>query len=349
LNPFYNRNQKRLRTTWRLLIQWLLYLIPATFATVALLFAQTSFFRLKGWDLNDLVPGSAGITDFLTNLTSGIFLSVNAFLTLLIILGTIWLVAKWIDKRRLVDYGFHFSRRWFRDLGFGMFLGAVLMCSIFFFEWAKGWIKVNPIALISNTTGFSWIILISYLVGFTAVGIYEELLFRGYQLRNLAEGLNNSWWGPKGALLTAYLISSFVFSLAHLLNPNASWISTLNLFLAGIFLGLGFVLTGELAIPIGLHITWNFFQGPVFGFPVSGISIGESLIKIHQGGPLLWTGGAFGPEAGLIGILAIVIGALLIMFYVKISRGTIKLQSALAIYKNGKESQVNKSEILESG
>ena len=276
-------------------------------------------------------------------------MSANSFLTLLILLGTVWLAAKWIDKRKLIDYGFHFSRRWFQDLGFGMLLGVVLMCFIFFFEWANGWIEVSPIALIHNPPGFSWIILISYLVGFTAIGIYEELLFRGYQLRNLAEGLNNNWWGPKGALLAAYLISSFVFSLAHLLNPNASWISTLNFFLAGIFLGLGFVLTGELAIPIGLHITWNFFQGPVFGFPVSGLSIGESLIKNHQVGPMLWTGGKFGPEAGLIGVLAIILGALLIMLYIKMSRGTIKFQSALAIFKIDKESKENKSEILEKG
>ena len=188
LNPFYNRDQKRLRTTWRLLLQWLLYLIPTSLATVALLFAQTSFFQLNGRDLNGPVPGSAAINDFLTNLTSGIFLSVNSVVTLLILLGTILLAAKWIDKRKLSDYGFHFSRRWFRDLGFGMLLGAVLMCFIFLFEWAIGWIKVGPIALIPNPAGFSWIILIIYLLGFTAVGIYEELLFRGYQLRNLAEG-----------------------------------------------------------------------------------------------------------------------------------------------------------------
>ena len=141
MNPFYNRDQKRLRTTWRLLFQWLLYLIPTTIASGALYLAQNSFYHLNGWDLNDPVPGSAAVSDYLTNLTSGIFLPVNAVLTLLIILATIWLAAKWIDKRRLVDYGFHFSSRWFRDLGFGMLLGAVLMCFIFLFEWAIGWIK----------------------------------------------------------------------------------------------------------------------------------------------------------------------------------------------------------------
>ena len=51
LNPFYNRDQKRLRTAWRLILQWLLYLIPTTLGTAALLFFQTSFYRSKGWDL----------------------------------------------------------------------------------------------------------------------------------------------------------------------------------------------------------------------------------------------------------------------------------------------------------
>jgi hypothetical protein len=124
-----------------------------------------------------------------------------------------------------------------------------------------------------------------------------------------------------------------VFGLLHATNPNASWISTLNLILAGLFLGLGFVLTGELAIPIGLHITWNFFQGNIFGFPVSGMKSGVSLISIQQGGPNLLTGGAFGPEAGLVGIFAILVGSILIMLYVRNTRGEVRMRTELAVYK----------------
>ncbi len=63
------------------------------------------------------------------------------------------------------------------------------------------------------------------------------------------------------------------------------------------------MLTGELAFPIGLHIAWNFFQGNVFGFPVSGTTSTTSLIAIEQGGPEIWTGGVFGPEAASWGSL----------------------------------------------
>ncbi len=102
--------------------------------------------------------------------------------------------------------------------------------------------------------------------------------------------------------------------------------------LIAILLGLGYMLTGELAIPIGIHITWNFFQGYVFGFPVSGGASGNSLIAIQQGGPDLWTGGVFGPEAGLVGILATTLGCGLILLWVKWRYGKVQLQSRLAVY-----------------
>ncbi len=77
------------------------------------------------------------------------------------------------------------------------------------------------------------------------------------------------------------------------------------------------LLTGELALPIGLHIAWNFFEGNVFGFPTSGAQAGATFIAIAQGGPELWTGGLFGPEAGLVVVPALLLGAALIYLYTR--------------------------------
>lgn len=212
------------------------------------------------------------------------------------------------------------------------------MLLIFLIELAFGWITIEGFMKTASSGSFLSTLLAS-LVGFIAVGIYEEMLSRGYHLRNLAEGLN---WGPLGkvgGLWAGYIISSSIFGILHATNPNASVISTVNLVLAGLFLGLGFILTGELAIPIGLHITWNFFQGNVFGFPVSGATTGATLIHIKQGGSDLLTGGAFGPEAGLIGIVAILLGSLLTIWYVRQTRGKVRLWTELADYQKPEKKQ----------
>ena len=116
------------------------------------------------------------------------------------------------------------------------------------------------------------------------MGVYEELVFRGYQLRNMAEGLNQPGLSPRAAVLAAWVLSSLLFGVLHALNPNAGVMSTVNIVLAGLMLGAGYLLTGELAVPIGLHVAWNFFQGNVFGFPVSGLTpIGATFISTQQG------------------------------------------------------------------
>jgi membrane protease YdiL (CAAX protease family) len=171
------------------------------------------------------------------------------------------------------------------------------------------------------------------LVVFGLVGFYEEAFSRGYGLKNLAEGLNLPFLGPRGAVVAAWVISSVFFGVGHAMNPHTSVISTLGVTAAGLQLGLGYVLTGRLGIPVGLHFSWNFFQGNVFGFPVSGRDFGASFLGISQGGPGVWTGGAFGPEAGLLGFLACLLGGLLIILWVRGMYGPLGLLSDIAVYR----------------
>jgi uncharacterized protein len=137
--------------------------------------------------------------------------------------------------------------------------------------------------------------------------------------------------GPRGAVLVAWVLSSVFFGLLHANNPNATFVSTLNIVLAGLMLGFGYVISGELAIPIGLHITWNLFQGAVYGFPVSGFGpFGATFLATQQTGPDLWTGGPFGPEAGLLSPFVMLLGILLIALWTRLRTGKISLHFPLA-------------------
>src|SRR3712207_8976362 len=107
------------------------------------------------------------------------------------------------------------------------------------------------------------------MLTFIAVGVNEELLVRGYQLKNMSEGLNFAAFGPRGAILLAVFISSSVFGLLHLANPNTTALSTINLAVAGVFFSAGDVLTRQLATSLGFHLTADFFQWKRFRFPGS--------------------------------------------------------------------------------
>lgn len=233
-----------------------------------------------------------------------------------------------VDRRTVADLGLGIDRDWWLDLGFGLFLGAALMTGIFVVALAAGWVRVE-----GTFTGGSRGFLAGFALltlQFLAVGVSEEVLSRGYLLTNVAEGL--AGYTPRAvAAAVAVLVSSVVFGLAHLQNPNATPVSTLGISLAGVFLAAGYVLTDELAIPVGLHVTWNLFQGGVYGFPVSGLGIGSNVVDTAETGPDLFTGGAFGPEAGLLGMTAVVLGTLAVVAYVRWRYGEARLAPGLFV------------------
>ena len=146
------------------------------------------------------------------------------------------------------------------------------------------------------------------LIVFLFVGFNEEMITRGYLMGSIKKLSNKVF---------ALVLVAVLFSLMHIFNDNFSLVPFLNIFLAGIFLGVVYVYTERLWFAISLHFTWNFFQGCVFGSPVSGNIMSQSsllLEKPHDGMTSWLTGGSFGFEGTvfcsviyLITILAILI------------------------------------------
>lgn len=319
MRPFFDEGTGRLRAPWRLLLQYLAYtvavplfanLLAGAFLLAGMGAGSSGTSALAGSPLLPVIGGVAGL--------GGALLSV-------------WLAGRFLDRRPFAEFGFHLSGGWWLDLLFGMALGALLMTTVFLVQSGLGWVTVTG-SFESLVPGAPfWLAVLVPATLFVCVGFYEELVSRGYQLRNAAEGLNSSSIGPRGAVLLAWALSSAFFGYLHAANPNATILSTANVAVAGLMLGCGYVLTGELAIPIGLHVTWNFFQGTVFGFPVSGLRIGgATFLSIEQGGPDLWTGGPFGPEGGLLAPAAMALGILLTALWVRLRRGRVAIHAPIA-------------------
>ena len=125
-------------------------------------------------------------------------------------------------------------------------------------------------------------------------GVLEEVFFRGILFRHL-EDFGGSWF--------ALALTSALFGVAHIFNPNATVFSSFAIAVeAGVLLGGAYMLTRSLWAPIGLHTAWNFTQGQVFDVPVSGFD-GTGLVEAKLSGPELLSGGTFGLEASLIAVV----------------------------------------------
>ncbi|HEY7060140.1 MAG TPA: CPBP family glutamic-type intramembrane protease [Chloroflexota bacterium] len=224
-------------------------------------------------------------------------------------------------------------RAWAVQLGLGALLGAVLVTLVFAVETAAGWVTVAGLsaggAVAALTVG------VARALG---VAVVEETIFRGALLGYLQRPIGN---------VGAAAVSSVAFALVHAWNANATPLAIANLMVAGTLFALAFLVArgfdvpfaaeeekarglGQLAyaigrglpLPVGLHAAWNFFEGSIYGFPVSG-STRDSMLTTAQGGPELMTGGAFGPEGGLLGLVAtLLVGAALWAVRDRVPRAT---------------------------
>lgn len=212
------------------------------------------------------------------------------YVAALISLLLLW---KFLNKKKIQDLGFGL---FLINIIFGLLLGAISIAIIFFILLFTDNIELINTLSNPNFSTYS----ITYLIFFILVGLFEELVFRGYIMSTLADRGRRK--------VTIYMVSALIFGIAHLANQNVTLLGIFNIFLVGILFAYMYDKTQSLWTPIGYHITWNYFQGNVFGFPVSGTTpYGVYTIDVSSGNDLL-TGDSFGLEGGLLATLMIIFG-----------------------------------------
>lgn len=239
--------------------------------------------------------------------------------TILAITATlaVYVARRYLDRRSFVSLGLQLDRFTVLDVIAGIVISALIMTCMFFLLLGIGVIDYHGFSWWGDAVGpdvvFSWAALPIMLIVFYKLAIvawWEELVFRGYFLQNLAAGTNLLW---------ATIISSLAFGLIHVLNPDGTLMGGLLIVLITPQLIYAYVKTGQLWLPVGLHLGWNFFQASIFGFPASG-QVSPSMISQSPLGPEWLSGGKFGAEGSILIIPVTLASYLLIHYWVRTTR-----------------------------
>jgi hypothetical protein len=256
------------------------------FPLVAMIIATVSFIAANA--------GAAQLTSLVPLVPPDAAAALKAAIMIAVVLAVYKLVIVHLGERPRDDLPMRVAPR---GLAIGLLVGFLLFC---------GLVGIAALLDVYNIVGRGDTReLVKDLAGMTLTAAFlEELLFRGILFRWI-EAFGGSW--------AALVLPSALFGLAHIFNANATWVSSLAIMVeAGVMLGGAYMLARNLWVPIGLHAAWNFTQGFIFDVPVSGNDM-HGLVQAKLSGPVLLSGGSFGLEASMIGVvLSIPLGACMI-------------------------------------
>jgi membrane protease YdiL (CAAX protease family) len=275
-----NSNENRLRAGWRILIFIVFFILMSRILSIVALG----------------IVGDLDKTESSYWVFRGIIVIVASSLV-------IWVVRKYFDKKTFISLGLKLDSLAVKDFFVGLIISGLMIGTIFIIFLISGLLEIKEISWSgSGISAVFEIILWFFGIGL-AVGWSEELAFRGYLLQNIKDGIGMFW---------AILLSCILYGLLHMSNPNSTIISGILIAIFGYSRIFGWLRSGQLWLSIGMHAGWDFFQGPILGFPVSGMNT-ESLIKPTISGREWITGGSFGPEAGIV-VIPVIIFGLIIMY-----------------------------------
>ena len=248
----------------------------------------------------------AGGIYLLPNLKAGFYIEDLAYRLIILTtsLGAGYFCARLIEGLPWRSLGLSFHTRWFKHLLVGTGIGIASLALATAIATAGGGLRfafsgVELFPLVARTLALSGVV-------FVVAALAEEALFRGYPLQTLTR----AQLAVLGVLLT-----SVPFAAIHLQNPNvAKGFTFVNTALAGVWLAVAYLRTRSLWFPLGVHWSWNWALGSLFGLPVSGITrlAPNPLLQATDLGPAWLTGGSYGIEGGLACTIALVISTLFI-------------------------------------
>jgi membrane protease YdiL (CAAX protease family) len=184
----------------------------------------------------------------------------------------------------------------------GSVVGGFIFLSAVAAAFFGGWASFNP-----DFAKFSMTAMMASTLGMTLAAAGEEIMMRGYVLQELMS---------KFSTATSVIMSSLMFTALHggqLAQSDMAAVGALNIFLASVLLSLAYLVTRTLWLPIGIHAGWNVMQGPVLGINVSGTDMATTWQPVTLSGPEMMTGGAFGLEASVLGLIGPTLGILMML------------------------------------
>lgn len=210
----------------------------------------------------------------------------------------IWV--KFVEKRRIGTLGLgrdNFLSKFL--VGFG--IGFLLFTLVTLLMYVTRVIELNQ----SLNKGISFLPgILTVLPGWILQSSTEKIISRGWLMHII---------GARHKPIVGFIVSSILFGLLHISNPGVNFISILNIVLVGLMLGLYVIYTQDLWGVCGLHAAWNFTQGNIYGFSVSGLEgYSKSLLTFSSKGSDLMTGGQFGPEASIFSTIVLGLGIIIL-------------------------------------
>lgn len=238
--------------------------------------------------------GTASIQEFFYH-----YLLYYELFSFVIILFLFIFWVKFIEKNPLSTLGF-VKKNWLKYLGWGILL-SLLQMGVIALVYQLGGIGSFEL----NELSLEPILFILGLFPFWLLqGGTEEVATRGWLLTRIAARTN---------LPLAIAISSSLFGFLHLGNSGVTFLSVLNIILDGVLAGLLLIYTDSIWLVVAQHGTWNYVQGNLLGFQVSGTGADASIFSFTMGsGPDWLTGGAFGAEGSIITTLVLLVSLVVV-------------------------------------